>query len=427
MNFIVFLPLIVMAVLFIIRAPIGFSMFCACITYFLATGKDVGLISEISMTSCFNTTVIVAIPLFIFVANLMNSSKVTEHMFTFCKSVVGKKRGATAYINILLSLVFSGMTGSAMADACGIGTMEVDQMKKDGYDTPFSCAITVASATVGPIFPPSIPMIIYGMIAQVSVGALFAGGMIPAVLICVTLGIYVWYISRKRKYPYGVHFTFKEFLKYTLKALPALFTIVILLGGIYSGFVTPTEAGALAAFYVIIISIVIYRNLSFKKFLKICRETVISTGFVMLIAMSAWVMSNVVTSTGMDEIIKNWFLSITDNKYIFLLMVNILFLFLGMLFDTGVLEFVFIPLVVPIAVDLGINLIHFGVVIVVNMMIGLSTPPFGMTCFSISALTKEPLKNVFKEVIPMNILMIVILLIITYIPEIVMFIPNLIS
>ena len=161
----------------------------------------------------------------------MNSGKVTQHMFTFVKALIGKKRGAMAYINIVISLIFSGMSGSALADAAGIGIIEIEEMKRDGYDVPFSAALTSTTAVVGPIFPPSIPMVIYAMLAEVSVGKLFMGGMIPAVLICILLGIYVWYISRRRNYPAGQKFTFKEFLRYTLKALPALMTPVILLGG----------------------------------------------------------------------------------------------------------------------------------------------------------------------------------------------------
>ena len=424
-TFMILLPIIVLAVCFIIRVPIGFSMFCASIVYFLADGQNLGIILDVSMSNAYNTTVIVAIPLFIFVANIMNSSKVTEYMFTFIKSLVGKRRGATAYINILISLVFSGITGSALADVCGIGTMEVSEMKKDGYDGPFSCAMTCATATVGPIFPPSIPMIVYGLLAGVSVGGLFMGGMIPAVLMCIAIGMYVRYISKKRNYPIGVSFSFKEFLRYTLKALPALLTPVILLGGMYTGMVTPTEAGALASLYAIIISLFVYRTMNFKGLVKIIIETTIQTGYIMIIALGAWVFSHVVSASGLDDNFRDWFLSITDNKYVFLFIVNILFLFLGMIFDGTILMWVFVPIIIPVAAELGINLIHFGVIIVVNMMVGLSTPPYGLSCFSISAMTKEPLQKIFKEVIPMVGMMLIILLLITYIPDIVMLIPNL--
>ena len=425
MNFIIILlPLIILVICFIIRVPVGLSMLCACVIYFLAAGKDVGLAATVATSLLYANGTLVAIPLFIFTANIMGSGKVTEYMFTFVKSMIGEKRGAMAYINIVVSLIFSGMTGSASADASGIGIMEISEMKKDGYDMPFSAAITATTSTVGPIFPPSIPLVIYALLAGVSVGKLFMGGMIPAILICIALGIYVYHISKKRSYPKGVKFTFKEFARYTLRAFPALLTPVILLGGIYSGIVTATEAGALAALYTIIISVFIYRCMSLKAFFKVVKTTIIQTGIVMVIAMAALVFAHVVTTTGMGDIIADWFLGITDNKYVFLIIINILFLFLGMLFDTQVLMFVFIPLFIPIATTLGIDMIHFGVILTVNMMIGLSTPPYGMLCYITSGIAKTPLQKVFKEAIPMDIIMIVILLLITYIPPIVMAIPN---
>ena len=427
MNFIEWLPLIILAICFIIRIPIGFSMLFSSIIYFLIVGKDIGTVADVVMSNLYSNSTFVAIPLFIFTANIMNSGKVTEYMFTFSKALVGRKRGAMAYINILVSLIFSGMTGSALADASGIGVVEVNEMRKDGYDGPFSCAITAASATVGPIFPPSIPLVIYGMLAGVSVGKLFMGGMVPAVLICVALGIYVGFISKKRNYPMGVKFTFKEFLKYTWKATPALFTPIILLGGIYSGIVTPTEAGVLAALYATLVSIFAYRCMTVTSFMKAVKDTVIQTGIIIAIATAAWVFSYVITVSGLGTAIADFVLGITNNKFIFLLVINIAYLFFGMLFDTSILTWVITPIVIPVAFALGINMIHFGVIIVLNMMIGGSSPPYGVLCFSISGLMEEPLQKVFKEVTPMVIIMFIVLLILTYVPDLVLAIPNWLS
>lgn len=426
MNLFYFLPFIILILCFIIRVPIGLGIFSSCIVFFVIMGKDVGLAGEVSMSTLYSNVVLIAIPLFIFTANIMNSGKVTEYMFTFAKALVGHRRGAMAYINILVSLIFSGMTGSAMADASGIGTMELSEMKKDGYDTAFSAALTATTATVGPIFPPSIPLVIYAMLAEVSVGRLFLGGMIPAVLICLALGIYVWYISKKRNYPRGEEFTFREFLKYTWKALPALFTPVILLGGIYGGVVTATEAGALAALYALLISVFAYRVLRLKGFLIALRDTVTQTAKIIAMATGAFVLSHVVASYGISDSVTTWFLGITDNKYIFLLVANIVFLFLGMILDTGIIQFIFFPLILPVVSALGIDFVHFGVLITVNTMIGLSTPPYGMLCFIVSGLTGEPLKNVFKEAIPMVLMMMVVLFLITYVPWLVLAIPNLV-
>ena len=355
----------------------------------------------------------------------MNSSKVTQHMFTFTKALVGQKRGAMAYINIILSLIFSGMSGFAIADVAGIGTIELKEMKNDGYDDAFSCAITSATAVVGPIFPPSIPMVLYAMIAGVSVGKLFMGGMIPTILICLVLGGYVWFISKKRNYPKGVKFTFRQFIKYTFKALPALMTPIILLGGIYSGIVTPTEAGAIAALYTIIISIFIYRTLKFKDFINTIKDTIIQTGTIVAIVIGAYVMQYVVTTSGFGDVVASWFLGITQNKYIFLFVVNVLFLLLGMFFETSIPLFVFVPLILPVANALGCDPVHFGVMIIINMMIGGITPPFGILCFITSGLSSEPLKNIFKEIIPMALMLLIVLLLITYLPEIITIMPNL--
>lgn len=424
-NQVVFLPLALLAIFFVMRVPIGLSMILSCAAYFVAAGKDLGIICDTIMSQLYASTVMIAIPLFIFTANIMSSGKVTEYIFTFVKALLGKRRGALAQLNIIISLIFSGMTGSAAADAAGLGVIEISEMRKDGYDMPFSAAITAATATIGPIFPPSIPMVIFAMLAQVSVGKLFLGGMIPAVFICAALSIYVAWLSKKRDYPPGVQFTRREFWRHTLRALPALLTPVILLGGIYTGIVTATEAGALAALYTILISIMAYRVLSLKGFLKVVRDTVQQTGKVFAVVIGAYVLSYVVTSSGVGKLISGWFLGITSNKYVFLLIINVMFLLLGMLFDTNVLEFVFLPLVIPVASALGIDLIHLGVVLVVNMMIGSVTPPFGMMVFIASGIAREKVQLVFKEAMPMVGIMIVILLLITYIPAIVTFIPNL--
>ena len=424
MNTLIFLPLALLFLCFAVRIPIGLGMLLSCGVYFLASGMDLGIISDTIMSQLYASSVMIAIPLFVFTANIMSSGKVTEYMFTFVKALLGKRKGALAHLNIIISLIFSGMTGSAAADAAGLGLIEIEEMRRDGYDMPFSAAITAATATVGPIFPPSIPMVIYAMLAQVSVGKLFLGGMVPAVMICLFLGLYVAHLSRKRNYPGGVEFTRREFWGYTLRALPALFTPMILLGGIYTGIVTATEAGALAALYTILISIFAYRVLTLKGFLQVIRDTTLQTGKIFSVVIGAYVLSYTATSSGLGKVVSAWFLGLTDNKYLFLLILNGMFLLLGMLFDTNVLEFVFLPLVIPVAAALGIDLIHLGVVLVVNMMIGSITPPFGMLVFISSGIAKEKVQRVFKEAIPMFGLMILVLLLITYIPALITFLPN---
>lgn len=420
----IFIAIGILLVCFLIRMPISLSMFITAISYFLMRGMDAGQVLTIAMSRLSSASNLVAIPLFIFTANIMNSGKVTEYMFTFSKAVIGKRKGALAYLNILISLIFSGMTGAAVADASGLGIMEIREMDKDGYDMPFSCALTAATSVVGPIFPPSIPLVVYALYAECSIGQLFMGGMIPAILVCIALGGYVHHISHKRNYPEGVKYTRKEFWKYVLQALPALMTPVILLGGIYSGVVTATEAGVLASLWAIIISIFPYRCMSWRILWKAVKDTVVQTGNIIAIVAGAYALAHIVTLSGLGNSICSAFLSLTTNKYVFLVIVNIMFLMLGMLFDTQVLQLVFLPLVLPVATALGLNLVHFGVMIVFNMMVGMCTPPYGVLCFITSSLGKTPVQSVFKEVIPMVAMLLIVLLLITYIPQLITFLPS---
>lgn len=425
MSFSTWIPIIMLLLTFALNIPVTYGMLAAGAFYLLYTGADLGIIVTQTMGSLYTGYVLMAVPLFIFTANVMNSGKVTDAMFGFSKAIVGKRKGALAYVNIVVSLIFSGMTGSAIADAAGIGKMEIDAMTKDGYDKPFSCAITAASATIGPIFPPSIPFVIYAMLSGTSVGALFLGGMVPGVLIAVVLALYVGYISRKRNYPVGSSFGGKRFWKTTLKALPALFTPVILLVGIYTGVMTPTEAGAMAAFYALVISILAYRVLGFKDFLKTLRDTVIASGQITILTGTAAVFSYIVARENIPALVAGAFSAITHSQVAFFLVVNALFLILGMFLDTAVLQFVFLPMILPIAKALGLDMVHFGVVICLNMMIGLCTPPFGFLLFVTSGITQTPFVKVAKEILPMIVILIVLLVIITFIPQIVTFLPAL--
>lgn len=424
MSFSLWIPIVMLIITFVFNIPVTFGMLGAGVFYLLYTGGDIGLVLGQTMGSLYTGYVLMAVPLFIFTANVMNSGKVTDTMFTFSKALVGKRKGALAYVNVLISLIFSGMTGSAIADAAGIGKMEIDAMVKDGYDKPFSCAITAASATIGPIFPPSIPFVIYAMLSGTSVGALFLGGMVPGILLGVILSFYVWMVSGKRNYPEGESFSRREFVKFTLKALPALMTPVILLVGIYTGVMTPTEAGAVAAFYAMLIAFFAYRVLGLKGFLKTLKDTVIDSGQITILTGAAAVFTYIVAKENIPGMVSDYILGITANKYLLLFIINLLFLFLGMFLDTAVLQFVFLPMVIPIARALGIDMVHFGVLISLNMMIGLSTPPFGFLLFITAGISDTPFVDIAKEILPMIIIMLVLLVLITYFPGIVMFIPN---
>lgn len=438
-----YLPLIVFVaffiLMFIIRMPIPTGMIVACAMYFLVDGLCKGygfgdmvvgnagqlhLIAQKTIEAIFTNGTIVAVPLFVFAANLMNSSTVTDYIFGFCDGLVGRFRGGMAHVNVLCSLVFSGMTGSAIADATGIGTMEIEVMKKQGYDDPFSCAITAASATIGPIFPPSIPMVVYAMLTGASVGALFMGGMVPGILLALFLCVYIVFIARKRNYPRSEPIALKAYLKFLLKAIWALLTPVILLGCIYSGITTPTEAGAIAGLYTILVSAIIYKTMGWKELKKVLFDTVKGTGGVTIMIGAASAISFIFAKEGLGVTIGNWLLTLCNSQWSFLILTNVVVLILGMFIDTSVIQLVMIPILWPVAQQLGINVVHFGLVFTFNTMLGLSTPPFGMLLFITSSTSGTPLKDVIKEIMPMIIVMLLELLLITFVPNVVLFLPK---
>jgi tripartite ATP-independent transporter DctM subunit len=423
------IPLLVFAIyfvlIFVFRIPIAFGLIANAIIYMLITGRDIGLVAESMMSNLYVKFIIIAVPLFIFTANVMNSGRITDLLFGFANGLVGRMRGGMGHVNVVASFIFSGMTGSAVADASGLGMMEIEAMRKYGYDDGFSCAITAGSATIGPIFPPSIPMVFYAMLSGTSIGALFLGGMVPGVLLGGALMAYVAFVARRRNYPRGEIISFKQFLRITFRSFPALMTPVILLAGIYTGVVTPTEAGALAGLYALVISILVYRALGVQDLWQIVVDTVRRTGAVSIIVGSAFTTAYVVAIENVPDMFAAVLLDMTTNKYVLLLLINILFLVLGMFIDTSTITVVFIPMVLPLVQTLGIDLVHFGVVVVLNMMIGLSTPPFGVLLFIVSGISDTPLKSVIREAIPIVVVMIGVLLLITYVPGIVLFLPNL--
>lgn len=424
MSWYLAIPFAFLILAFVLRMPIGLGMLVGSIAYFLAKGMSIGSMVNAMCYGLTNAYILIAIPLFVFTANAMNSGLITDKIFDFARAIIGRKHGATGYVNILASLIFAGMTGSAVADASGLGVLEISQMKKEGYDMPFSCAITASSAVIGPIFPPSIPFVIYAMVSGASVGKLFLGGMVPAFILCIVMGIYVYFVSRKRHYPVGAKVGFKVFILSTAKALPALLTPVILLVGIYSGVMTPTEASAVAAAYTLIVAFLVYRTLSLKTLGKVLWSTLRTTGTIFLVIAAAYGFSYIITVEQASKYIVEAMSSVVHSPWVFLLAVNVLFLILGALVDVNVSQLVFVPLVIPLMRYFHIDPVHFGVMICLNMMIGLLTPPFGMLLFITAGIGKISLKDMIRETMPLIGVLIVALAIITYIPQTVLFLTR---
>lgn len=417
--------LAVFAGLAAIGMPVALSMMTAAVTYMALSGRDIGLVGEQILNGLFESFVLLAVPLFILAANIMNAGTVSDRLLGFCLALVGRFRGGLAQVNVVASLIFSGMSGSAIADAAGIGKVIIEMMRReDRYPAGFAAAITAASATIGPIIPPSIPMILYALVSDVSVGYLFLGGILPGLFMGAMLMAMNVIIAGRRDFARDEVVPIRELPRITVRAIPALMLPVILLTGIYGGITTPTEAAAIAALYALFLATVVYRKLSFGALYEIIRDAARSSGVVGLIIAGALVFNYIVASENIPNQVASALQGIDISPILFLLLVNLLFLALGCLFDATTMLLIVVPLFLPACRALDIDLVHFGVVIVVNIMIGLITPPYGVLLFVINALTGIPLKDIIREIWPFLVALILALLVMTLVPDIVLWLPR---
>jgi tripartite ATP-independent transporter DctM subunit len=415
----------VLALGMLVRAPIAFSMLAAGIAYLAFKKQDMGLAAEQVLNGLYNSYVLLAVPLFILAANLMNAGTISERIFDFCRILVGRLRGGLAQVDILVSVVFSGMSGSAIADAAGPGLVTIKQMlKKPGYSPGFAGAVVVASATIGPIIPPSIPMVIYALVSGTSVGALFLGGVIPGLLMAGVLMVAVHIIATRRKMPTDDPVPRSQWPQILLRGALPLSLPVVLLGGLYSGAFTPTEAAAVAALHALLLAGLVYRALSWRTLWAVFVESTRSSAVITMIIAGAFLLSYAFTAEGVPQALALWVDGMHLADWQFLLLVNLVFLVLGCFLDTAVMLLVFVPMLLPAAKLLGIDLVHFGVVVVINMMIGLVTPPFGMLLFVTNALTGIPIKAMLREGWLFLAMLMGLLLVLTLVPQIVLWLPQ---
>ncbi|VAW18590.1 TRAP-type C4-dicarboxylate transport system, large permease component [hydrothermal vent metagenome] len=408
-----------------IGAPIAHSMIVGAVVYLALTGQDLGLASEQMLQGLFNSFILLAVPLFIVAANIMNAGTISDRLLNFCVALVGRFRGGLGHVNVVASLIFSGMSGSAIADAAGIGKIIIEMMTKNGrYSPGFAAAITAASATIGPIIPPSIPMVMYALVSDTSIGYLFLGGILPGLLMGGALMGMIAYLARVRGMAVETAVPLRQIPRLTATAFPALMMPVILLFGIYGGATTPTEAAAVAAFYALVLAAVFYRALSMAKLYEIFSSSARTSAAVGLVIGGALIFNYIVASENIPNLVAGAMKDFNLSPIEFLLLINVLFLLLGCILDATTILLVIVPLFIPAARELGIDLIHFGVLIVVNTMIGLITPPYGVLLFVINATTGIPLRDIIREVLPFLFILIVALLAITLFPEIVLFLPS---
>ena len=409
----------------LLRMPIGFSMLAAGVGYLLVKGQDIGLVAEQVCNGLYNNYVLLAVPLFVFAANLMNAGTVSERIFDFCRIVVGRMRGGLAQVDILVSVIFSGMSGSAIADAAGPGLVTIRQMlKKPEYTPGFAGAVVVASATLGPIIPPSIPMVIYALVSGASVGALFLGGVVPGLCMALLMMGVVHIIATRRNMPREDPIPLREWPAIFYRGALPLSMPIVLLGGIYSGAFTPTEAAAVAALHALVLAGVVYRALSWRTLGGVILESTRSSAVITLILAGSFILNYAFTSEGVPQAMAQWVAGMQLTQLQFLLLVNVLFLALGCFLDVSVLLLVFVPMLLPAARLLGVDLVHFGVLVVLNMMIGLIHPPFGMLLFVTKALTGIPIGDMMREGWPFLLMLLALLLAMTLFPQIVLWLPH---
>lgn len=420
------LAIVAITILAFLGLPIGLSMIAGSVLYLLLSGADMGIVAEQFLNGMYSNYVILAVPLFVLAAEFMNIGSMTERLLAFCNVLVGRFRGGLAQVNVVQSIIFAGMSGSAIADAAGTGGMMQKLMTAGGRYTPsFAAALTAVTAVIGPIIPPSIPMVIYSLVSDASIGYLFLAGMVPGLMMATLQMFQIAITARRNNFPVEEPVPLRDIPGITWRALPALIMPILLLGCIYSGITTPTEAAALAAAYALLVSTFIYRSISFSAFYRaLFASAKISTSIGMLIA-GALVFNYVVTVENIPEsiriILTGWEMSPTT----FLIFVNVLLLLLGCVLEGTAILLIVVPVFIPTAQALGIDLVHFGVVVVVNIMLGLVTPPYGLLLFIVAKISGAPVRDIIRDAAPFILWMVFCLGVITFIPGIVLWLPRL--
>ncbi len=420
------LIILLFIVLLALGAPVFVAMVLASVAYILQTGNlTLFTMAAQRMYASVNSFTLLAIPFFIFAGLLMNMAGVSRRLFSFANALVGHITGGLGHVNVVASMFFAGMSGSAVADAAGLGTIEIKAMKDAGFDDGFSGAITAASSTIGPIIPPSIPMVLFGGLTSVSVGKLFLGGFIPGLLMGFSLMLMVYFIAKRRNYPVSPKASGKEIWKAFLDALPSLLMPAIILGGILSGFFTPTEAASVACAYALFLGICVYKEITRENLWLMLLETIKNTAQVMAIIAAAGLFGWIMTYQGVPAAIIETICGMTESRVVVLLLINVILLILGCFMEGNAVLILTVPIMVPIAQQFGIDLVHLGVVMCLNVMLGTITPPVGMCLYPVCTLGNITLGVLIKEIIPFLIALIAALLIVTFLSSLTMTLPTL--
>ena len=420
------IAIIAWLVIMFVGVPVGWSLMIATILYFSMSRWNVAMFASAKLVDSLNSFSLISVPFFILTGILMNGAGITEKIFNFAKALLGHYTGGMAHVNVAASLIFSGMSGSAIADAGGLGQLEIKAMRDEGYDDDLCGGITAASCIIGPLVPPSISMIIYGVIANQSIAKLFLAGFVPGVLTTIALMIMCYAICKKRGYKKAKKATFKEQVQAFKDSFWALLTPVIIIGGIFTGKFTPTEAAIIAAAYSVFLGAFIYKELTLKSFFAHCIEAMSVSGVTCLMIISVTFFGDMIAREQTAMKIAEIFMQYAHSPLTVLVMINLLLLFLGMFIDALALQFLVLPMLIPVAAEVGIDLIFFGVMTTLNMMIGILTPPMGMALFVVAQVGKMSVSTVTKGVLPFLVPIFLTLVFITIFPEVVTFLPYLI-
>jgi tripartite ATP-independent transporter DctM subunit len=416
--------LIIILLLVFMRVPIVFSIGIGSLFYCLIAKIDLIVLAQ-RMTVTIDNFTFLAIPFFLLAGNLMNIGGITQRIFNFSRSLVGWIKGGLGHVVVVSSMIFAGLSGSAIADAIGLGKIEIDIMTKAKYDREFSSALTLAASTIGPIIPPSITMIIYAMVSSQSIGRLLIAGLFPGIVMGLCLMFMVYMIAKKRNYPTDPWPGFKAIFLHFRQAIIPLLTPLIILCGISFGWFTATEAGVVAAIYAFLVGLIVYRMLTWKSIIEALKDTVFSSATIGVVIAICGVFSWIVALEGVPQALASFIFSITTNKFLILLLLNVVILVLGCFIDAGPLVVMLVPVLIPLIEQMGISLIHFGVIIVVNVIIGTVTPPVGTCLFAITKVSGLSMQRIVPSLLPFLFMLMIALILITYIPQISMFLPNL--
>lgn len=415
--------LIIIVILVCLNVPIAVSVASASLLYIISEEIPLSIIPQ-QMFQIVDSFPFLAFPMFMLVGSLMNTGGMSRRIFDFAEAIVGHFRGGLAHVNVVASLIFSGMSGSAISDAGGLGAIEIEAMTERGYEPGFSVAITAASSTIGPIVPPSVPVIIYAMAFDASIGRLFLGGFLPGLLMTAALMAMIYIYSHNKDFPRGAKPSFKNIITTFKRSALAILTPIVLLGGMFSGIFTPTEAAVVAVLWAMFLGFIVHRELKLKHLSEIFLDVFVRMGVVLFLLATVGIFTWILTRENVPERLLNFVATTEISAPVFLMVANIILLLMGMITTVTPSIILLAPIFYPIIMKLGIDPVHFGIIVILNLMIGNLTPPVGPVLFVVATIGKVPFFKAFRYTLPFILPLLIVLLLITYIPQIVLFIPN---